>query len=346
MGRAQRVFVTGGAGYIGAAMIPELLERGYRVRVFDKLYFGDAALAPVKDKIEIIQGDLRDLDPAALADCDAVVHLAGLSNDPTANFNPTANYKINTVATQVLAEACKSKGIRRFTFASTASIYDMGLDAEDVLKDEVSPVNPVAPYSTSNYECERILLHMADETFSPVCLRQGTVYGFSPRMRFDLVVNTFFKDALTKGELTVHNGGEMWRPLVDVTDVGRAHIACLEAPVERTAGRVYNVIFRNYRILELAHYVADCLRGRRDVRINVQYSAASNRSYRVSGDRIKRAIGFEPTISVQDALSRMVEVYASDQNPASMLDPRHYNIQWMTMLHEAEQMIRRTGPIF
>ena len=167
------------------------------------------------------------------------------------------------------------------------------------LKDETAEINPIAPYSTSNYESERILFHKMSGSFSPCSLRQGTVYGYSPRMRYDLVVNTFFKDGLTKGEISVHNGGEMWRPLVDVEDVALAHVACIEAPIENIRGEVFNVVYRNYRILELAHYVVDCLSKVREVKIKVEYSDRPNRSYRLAGDKIFAATGFKPTISVQ-----------------------------------------------
>ena len=165
-------------------------------------------------------------------------------------------------------------------------------------------------------------------------------------MRYDLVVNTFFKDALIKGEVTVHNGGEMWRPLVDVADVALAHIACLEAPIKKVRGQVFNVTYRNYRILELAHYVVNCLKDVREVRINVEYSDRPNRSYRISGDKIARMLGFRPTISVKDSLANIVEQVVGKQDPFSLLHPRYYNIQWMTLLHQAEQIIKKSGSIF
>ena len=340
------VLVTGGAGYIGCVLVPLLLERGYEVRVFDKLYFGDEGLNNVKDRIEIVQGDLRTFDPDVLEDVYAVIALGGISNDPTANFNPVANYKINTVAIEVIVDACKRKRINRFTFASSASLYDHGLNAPDILQDEDSEINPIAPYSTSNYESERIMFHMMDDLFQPCALRQGTVYGYSPRMRYDLVVNTFYKDAIVKGEITVHNGGEMWRPLVDVRDAALAHIACIEAPLEKVGGQVFNIMYRNHRILELAHYVAHYMTDIREVKINVEYSDRPNRSYRISGEKITRSIGFQPTISVKNSLKDMIGRLSENESHAELLHPRHYNIDWMTLLCEAEKIIQKTGPIF
>src|SRR5213596_4048501 len=236
------ILVTGGAGYIGCVAVRQLLDKGEAVRVFDKLYFGDEGLAAVADKIDLVQGDLRTLDPAVLDGCNAVLHLAGLSNDPTAEFNPKANQDINTRGTEVLADACKRRGVKRFIFASTCSIYDLGFYAPDFLRDEDSEVRPRAAYAVSNYDAERILLKMADENFCPVILRQGTVYGWSPRMRYDLVVNTFVKDALSTGRITIHYGGEMWRPLVDIRDVARAYVAAIEAPEDAVRGQVFNII--------------------------------------------------------------------------------------------------------
>ncbi len=343
------VLVTGAAGYIGALVVQQLLDRGYRVRAHDKMYYGDQGLRAVRDRVEVVQGDLRRFDPVALDGVFAVIHQAGLSNDPTANFNPRANYSINTVATQVLAEACRQRGIERFTFASSASLYDAGLGGEDILKDENTPINPLMPYSLSNFEAERILFHMRDEHFKPTSLRHATVYGFSPRMRFDLVVNTFIKDALTKGEITVHNGGEMWRPLIDAADVARAHIACIEAPVERVDGEVFNLVYRNYRILELAHFVIDRLKARgHAAAIKVEYSGHPQRSYRISGEKITDRIGFTPQVSVQQAIDEILDAILDENGKltTNILHPRHYNIEWMTLLHEAEMLVKATGSIY
>src|SRR5262249_55307315 len=145
----------------------------------------------------------------------------GLSNDPTAEYNPKANYEMNTAATEKLAQLCVEMGVKRYVFASSASIYDVGEgnDSKDVLLDETADVDPTAAYSRSKFEAERILLGMVSGDFCPVILRKGTIFGFSPRMRYDLVVNTFVSGALSKGHLTIHFGGEMWRPMVDIRDV-------------------------------------------------------------------------------------------------------------------------------
>jgi len=339
------ILVTGGAGYIGCVAVRQLLDKGEAVRVFDKLYFGEEGLAEVRDKIELIQGDIRTFDPAVLDGCDAVLHLAGLSNDPTAEFNPKANEEINTAGTEVVARACKAKGIRRFINASTCSIYDLGFYAPDFLRDEDSEVKPRAAYAVSNYEAERALLELADDRFCPVILRQGTVYGWSPRMRYDLVVNTFVRDALAKGMLTVHCGGEMWRPLVDVTDLARVYIACVEAPDDRVHGKIFNVVGKNYRILELAHWVREALKGVKKVEIEVDYTTYKTRSYRVSGERIQSVLGVKPLVGVKEAVEHMIR-QIDEYHQMDLYNPRYYNIEWMTLLSDMEQTLKRIGGVF
>ncbi len=339
------ILVTGGAGYIGCVLVAELLAKGEAVRVLDKLYFGEEGLKSVRDKIELVQGDVRHLDPKWLDGIDSVIHLAGLSNDPTAEFNPKANHEMNTVATGILAKACKERGIKRFTFASTCSIYDRGLFAEDVLYDENSEVAPRAAYAVSNYEAEKILLDMCDDKFCPVILRQGTVYGFSPRMRYDLVVNTFLKDALTKRVLTVYCGGEMWRPLVDVSDVAKAHICCVESPEEKVKGQIFNLSFKNYRILELAHWVREALKDRMKLDIQVDYSHFKTRSYRVSAQKIETILGFKPAVPVKESVENMVEKVLA-YGFVDYMNPRYYNIEWMTLLAQMEQTLAKIGSVF
>jgi len=339
------ILVTGGAGYIGCIAVRQLLDKGEAVRVFDKLYFGDDGLAEVRDKIELVQGDIRTFDPAVLDGCDAVLHLAGLSNDPTAEFNPKANEEINTTGTRVVAEACKARGIKRFVNASTCSIYDLGFYAPDFLRDEESEVRPRAAYAVSNHEAERVLLDMADGSFCPVILRQGTVYGWSPRMRYDLVVNTFVRDAIAKGVLTVHCGGEMWRPLVDVTDLCRVYIACVEAPDDTVHGKIFNVVGKNYRILELAHWVREALRPVKKVEIEVDYTTYKTRSYRVSGERIQTVLGVKPLVGVKESVEHMLRK-VDEHNQMDLYNPRYYNIEWMTLLSDMEQTLKRIGGVF
>lgn len=346
--RGSLVLVVGGAGYVGSVLVRELLERGYAVRVYDRLLYGDAGLAGVRERLELIPGDIREIPDSIFEDVAAIIHIGGLSNDPTAEYNPRANMQINTVATEHLARAAKQRGIRRFLFASSASIYDLGLDdeAHATVRDENSPVRPRAAYSTSKYEAERTLLALNDPGFSVTILRKGTVFGFSPRMRYDLVVNTFVKDALAKGQLTVHAGGEMWRPLVDVRDVARAYITCLAAEEESVRGQIYNVVLGNFRISELALHVQHGLEqcGLR-VSIHSDSDYRGVRSYRISGQKIRHELGFEPTVTVEQSVRDMVERIRAD-GFTDFENPRYYNIRWMLLLEEAARILSQTGYLF
>jgi nucleoside-diphosphate-sugar epimerase len=344
----SKVLLVGGAGYVGSVLAEELLERGYAVRILDRLYYGDIGLRDIRDRVELVVGDMRSVGPEVFEGVDALVNVGGLSNDPTAEYNPKANREMNTNASLALAETCKKLGIRRYIFASSCSIYDRGVgsDEKDVLQDETSVVNPKAAYSRSKYDAERGLLEMVDDSFCPVILRKATVFGFSPRMRYDLVVNTFVKDAMSRGVLTLHYGGEMWRPLVDVRDAARAYIACLEADEDKVRGEVFNVSFQNLRISELALRVREALR---QVGLNVDirpdYGYKGVRSYRVSSKKIQSVLGVYPKVTVEDSVVDMVEKIKA-YGYTDFDNPRYYNIQWMRLLEEAHKVISNTGSVF
>lgn len=348
MEKPKKILVVGGAGYVGAVLVREMLERGYAVKILDRLFFGTAGVEEIRDNVELVIGDIRNFNSAILDDVEAVINLSGLSNDPTAEYNPEANYEMNTVATAKLAQVCKQKGIRRFIFASSCSIYDIGETAEekDIIYDEDAVVTPKAAYSRSKYEAEKLLLAMRDQTFCPIILRKGTVYGFSPRMRYDLVVNTFIKDALTKKKITLFSGGEMWRPLVDIHDVAKAYILCLQAEEEKVSGQIFNLVFKNFRIAELAlHVQGELKRNGIDVDITADYSYKGVRNYRVSGKKIQTVLNFTPTISVEDSVKQMlrsIKVYKYEDFD----NPHYYNIKWLQMLEEADKIIKITGSVF
>ncbi|MBC5808511.1 MAG: NAD-dependent dehydratase [Candidatus Eremiobacter antarcticus] len=330
----MKVLVTGGGGYIGAVLCQRLLDAGHDVRVLDRLYWGRQPLESLVDRVELVQADVRGLDSSVLAGIEGVVHLAGLSNDPTAEYRPDANWEMNAVATQELAAACRRAGIRRFTFGSSASIYD-GLG--DGLFDETTDVKPRGAYSRSKHAAEEALLHLAGSEFAPVILRQGTVYGFSPRMRLDLVVNTFIKDALQRGKLFLHGGGWMWRPLVDILDVCEAHIRCLEAPSGSLGGEIFNVVHQNFQIRQLAMLVAGSLSLRgRPVQLQDAPLPALNRNYRCTNRKLHDRLGFTPHVTVLESIETILQELDVD-NPMRLAHPRYYNIEWMTMLEEIFQ---------
>lgn len=344
----RKVLLVGGAGYVGSVLAEELLERGYAVKILDRLYYGDSGLREIHDRVELVVADMRTLPPDLLKDVDAVINLGGLSNDPTAEYNPKANYEMNTLAAQTLAEMCRTGGVRRYVFASSCSIYDRGVgnDDKDIIQDEDAPVSPRAAYSGSKREAEKILLGMVGDDFCPVILRKGTVYGFSHRMRYDLVVNTFVKFALSHGYLNLHYGGEMWRPLVDVRDVARAYILAIQAEEEKVKGQIFNVSRRNYRISELALRSREALHQMGiDTEIRVDYGYRGVRSYRVSTKKIEHVLGFRPKVSIAESVVDMVEKIRRYEY-TDFDNPRYYNIRWMRLLEEAQGVINITGSVF
>jgi nucleoside-diphosphate-sugar epimerase len=332
----QTILVAGGGGYIGCVLVPRLLDRGYRVRLLDRLYFGEEPLASFRDRIEFVMADVRDIPEGALDGVDGVINLSGLSNDPTAEFDPEANWEMNAVATEALGRKCVERGIERYVFASSCSLYDglpPGMHAED------APIEPRAAYATSKRYGEEKLIEMAGEGLCPVMLRNGTVYGWSPRMRFDLVVNTFVKDALLGGALNLHGGGWMWRPLVDVQDCADAMIAAYEAPAEKVRGEIFNVVHSNYQIRELAMIVAGSvqLTGRK-VELEEVPGLSLNRNYECANAKLSTTLGFIPRRSVLEAVSELI-TRLDPENREFLTDPRGYNIRWLELLHELKPMV-------
>jgi len=305
-------------------------------------------LREIRERVDLVVADMRAIPVSALQDVDAVVNVGGLSNDPTAEYNPAANYEMNTVAAQTLAEACRANGVRRYVYASTCSIYDRGVgnDDADIVQTEESVVEPKAAYSSSKREAEKRLLDMAGQDFCPVILRKGTIYGFSHRMRYDLVVNTFVRSALSQGYLSLHYGGEMWRPLVDVRDVARAYILALQADDEQVNGQIFNVASGNYRISELALRVREALRQLGvNVDIRVDYGYKGVRSYRVSTRKAESTLGFRPKVDIEESVTDMV-TRIRKYGYTDFDNPRYYNIQWMRLLEEAQQIIGPMGGVF
>jgi nucleoside-diphosphate-sugar epimerase len=336
------VLVTGGAGYIGCVLAERLLARGYRVRILDRLYWGEEPLGEMRDRIELVPADVRDLPGSALDGIDAVIHLAGLSNDPTAEYDPEANWQMNAVATETLGRACVERGIERFVFASSCSLYD-GLPPG--MHDETAEVQPSGAYATSKRYSEEKLVEMIPDGLCPVILRNGTVYGWSPRMRYDLVVNTFVKDALLQERLELHGGGWMWRPLADIQDVSDAMVCGLEAPADLVRGEIFNVLHSNYQIRELAMLVAGSVQllGR-TVRLEETPAPPLTRDYECSNAKLSARLGFIPTRSVVQAVADLLSrIDISDRT--GLTDPRHYNIRWLELLHEVTPRIERFGSV-
>lgn len=332
---AGTILVSGGAGYIGNHLVRALLGRGYAVRVLDKLIFTDKPLQDILPRIELVRGDIRTVDPAVLDGVSAVIHLAGFATEPTSQYNPRYTDLVNHIATERLATLAKARGIARFVFASSCSVYfsyDTPLNPPAYREQDT--VNPISPYSLSKRAGEQALLELADETFLPTIFRKGTVYGLSPRMRYDLVVNSFVKDAFQKKKLTVNAGGQIWRPLIDIQDVVAAYLAALELPLNAVGGKIFNVASQNWNILDLAHEVRQVLAGRtrEPVEIEVQPVGIA-RNYQADATRFYAAFRFQSARALRDAV---LEIWDHlERHPGHADSPICYNDRWQIQLLEA-----------
>ncbi len=333
--------VTGGTGYIGSLLVRELLALGETVRVVDTHWFGDSF--DTHERLDLVEADLRYSEMGYLEGVNAVVHLAGLSNDPTADFAPELNNGSNVLATRRLAEAVAEKAELeqreiRFLFASTCSVYytpSLAGDVNVVRMTEELPVAPTANYSKTKRLAEIELLRVAHEhpLFCPTMVRKGTIFGLAPRMRFDLVVNTFVLHAWRNRLLTVHGSGEVWRPLLHIRDAVDAYIHLLWAPTGKTRGETFNLVHKNYRILELAHWITEILEQHRGVEAYVKRNRMAGefkRSYYVDGSKVTSVLGFRPergitegALEIYDALER------GDFGSEPENDSRYFNIRWL-----------------
>jgi nucleoside-diphosphate-sugar epimerase len=335
----MRILVTGGGGYIGSVLIRKLIERGHEPVILDRMFFGDESIKGYE--CMTIREDIRNFRDEWLDGIAGVIHLAGLSNDPTSDYKPHANHQMNVVATKNLVKACIKKNIRRFTFASSASIYDEQKhygDGPPPMRKEQDIVSPRGAYSCSKYEAENIIKDAFSPDFCAAVFRQGTVYGYSPRMRFDLVVNTFVKDALTKGKITLHDGGSMWRPLIDVDDVANCHIDALE---KRRCGFI-NLVGENLMIRDVAGMVAGAydlfFAGHGNRRLEIEHSAMSpaiKRNYRISGN-MANMLGFVHSSTVFKSAYNMFEKF-SEWTPEQLMAPQYYNVRYMELLENVHR---------
>ena len=323
----KKVLVVGGAGYIGSILCRKFLERGYQVRVMDTLVFGEEPILSLlrSPAFELIKGDMRDITKvtAALDGVDAVVLLAGIVGDPASSQVPKETIETNYFATMTLAWACKYYQINRFIFASTCSVYGAN---ENVVTEDDS-LNPLSLYARSKIDSEREILALKDDNFSPTMLRMATVYGLSPRMRFDLVINVFALKAATSGKIAIF-GGDQWRPFVHVEDAAEAYVQCLESPLNKVAGQIFNVGGENLTINQVGEIVKEHF-----PRLEIERSekeiikgAMDARNYRVSFEKMEKELGFKHKRTVQQAVMEMKEALEKG-NFTDFEESRYYNVE-------------------
>lgn len=331
----MRLLVTGHLGYIGAEMVPILLDHGHEVVGLDTGFYDgcDFARAPVA--VPELRVDLRDVEPAHMEGFDAVLHLAALSNDPLGDINPDLTYDINLEASVGLAAAAKAAGVGRFLFSSSCSLYGAGGDEE---LDETAEFHPVTAYGRSKVITEQRVSEMADGSFSPVYLRNATAYGVSRRLRADIVVNNLVGHAVTTGKVLLQSDGTPWRPLVHIRDIINAFEACLTAPRGVVHDQAFNVgrSGENYQIRDVATLVADVVP---DCEVAfAEGAAADSRDYRVDFSKIETQLpGYEPAWTLRAGIEEIYEAYvAADLDAATWEGDRYYRLRTIRSLLERD----------
>ncbi len=304
-GEIEKVLVIGGAGYIGSILIRKLLKRGYKVRLLDLLLYGDESIAELYDEpnFEFIKRDFRNVETIVhcFQDMDAVIHLGAIVGDPACALDEELSIEINLEATRMIAEVAKGYGVQRFLFASTCSVYG----ASDAILDERSALNPVSLYARTKIDSEKVLLSFNSVDFSPIILRLATVYGLSPRPRFDLVVNLLTAKAIFEGEITIF-GGQQWRPFIHVEDAAEAFVKCLHAPLAAVKGQIFNVGCneQNCQIYRIGEFIKELVP---EAIVTVEERDSDLRNYHVCFDKIRNQLGFVPGKTVEEGILEIKE---------------------------------------
>jgi nucleoside-diphosphate-sugar epimerase len=309
-GRDERkVLLIGGAGYIGSALLPKLLESGYRVRLLDLFLYGREPIRECLDhpNLEIVEGDFRQVEKvvSAMQGVGSVIHLGGIVGDPACALDEQLTIEINLVATRTIAEVAKGGNVRRFIFASTCSVYG----ASDSMLDESSILNPASLYARSKIASEKVLLQSRDAGFSPVILRFGTIFGFSGRTRFDLVVNLLTAKAVLDGKITLY-GGDQWRPFVHVDDAARAVMTVLESPIEQVGGEIFNIggDHLNCTLQQVGEIIQRMVPSAELLDLGTN---ADRRNYQVDFRKVRRILGYQPKWKLEEGIAQVIEAIRS-----------------------------------
>lgn len=327
----KHVLVTGGAGYVGSQLVPRLLAEGYGVTVLDLYIYGEDLFKDLRSnpKFREVKGDLRNVETVkqALQGCDAVIHLACISNDPSFDLNPELGKSINYDCFRPLVQEAKKAGVKRFIYASSSSVYGVK-ETPDVTED--LPLEPLTDYSKFKAMCEDDLEAERAPGFTCVTIRPATVCGYAPRLRLDLTVNILTTHAVNKGVITVFGGNQL-RPNIHIDDMVEAYLLLLRAPAEKIDGKIFNAGYENRTVMDIAQMVRGIVGGDK-VEIKVE-PTNDNRSYHVSSEKIKRELGFTATHTIEDAIRDLYAAFKAGKIPNPFDDDRYVNIKRMKAIN-------------
>jgi nucleoside-diphosphate-sugar epimerase len=332
----ERIFVTGGAGYCGSRLVPQLLARGYQVTVYDMMYFGDHFLPKRNPQLRLIEGDIRDAAKlaAAVAGHDAFVSLACISNDASFELDERLSTSINYDGFEPMVLAAKHAGVKRFIYASSSSVYGVSEQA-DVTEDH--PLVPLTLYNKYKGLCEPVLAKHSDERFVGVTFRPATVCGYAPRQRLDLSVNILTNHAVNNNKITVFGGSQL-RPNLHIQDYVDAVELFLTAPDEKIRDEIFNVGYQNLSIMEIAHLVSKVVREEFPERDRIEIVTTPTddiRSYHINSDKIRRTLGFRPRHTIADAVRELCAAFREGRLPNSMHDDQYFNVRRLKRLKAA-----------
>jgi len=323
----QSVFITGGAGYVGAVLVPRLLQEGHRVTILDLMIYGEDVL-PKNPSLTVIKGDIRnqELLKSYIPGHDVVIHLACISNDPSFELNPELGRSINLDPFRPMVEISKNAGVKRFFYASSSSVY--GIKDEPNVHEDMS-LEPLTDYSVFKMNCEQILSEYQSNDFTTTTIRPATVCGYSPRQRLDVVVNILTNLAYHKREISVFGGSQL-RPNIHIADMVEIYVVLLNAPKEKIAGEIFNGGHENYSVLQLAEAVRDVIGD--DVVLKTT-PTDDNRSYHVSSKKIADRLGFTAIHTIKDAVSDIKNAFEKGLLPNSLEDELYFNIKRMQSIN-------------
>jgi nucleoside-diphosphate-sugar epimerase len=332
----KNVLVTGGAGYCGSLLVPQLLAEGYNVTVYDLLYFGDSFLPKDNPRLKVVAGDIRDVAKltSVLQNQDVVLSLACISNDASFELDESLSTTINLDAFEPMVVAAKKAGVKRFVYASSSSVYGVS-DKPNVTEDH--PLVPLTLYNKYKGMCEPLLLKHTDDRFVGVIFRPATVCGYAPRLRLDLSVNILTNHAVTNNKITVFGGSQL-RPNLHVQDYADLCKLLLVAPTEKIANQIFNCGYQNMSIMEIAHMVKKVVEQEFPQKAPIDIVTTptdDNRSYHINSDKIKKTLGFAPKHTIEEAVRDLCRAFRDGKIPNSFSDDRFYTVRTLKKLKAA-----------